>query len=235
MTTLKVFYDLDNTVFDIIDAADENGRTHFVVPAHCLPTDVNPWSQDGLDDMLDSALNPHGLFVSSSKTWPKAIEAKQTKLENGDCLVGFNAAKFFLLPGLKPREELAELRGLFEVMKNFFLAHANASSPVMLSLMNNRDSHGRVYGTYKVVLKDGEEDADIGPQLDERIKASPVLQQFQRNYALALDKVGRYSWLNLTENNFFRAGARPWELAFLKRHIEEAHKLAGASSTNASC
>lgn len=233
MPTIKVFDDLVNTVFDIIDAADTKGRTHFVAPARFMPKDVKPWTQAGLHALLERALRPHGLFFSSSKAWPKAIQAEQAELENGDFLVGFNAAKFFMLPGLKPRKELAELRELFEEMKAFFLAHADAPRPPQLRMMNERDRHGRVYGTCTAILEDGKT-SDIESRLHARFEASPALQHFQRQYALALGKIGRYSWFNLTEENFFPMTERPWENAFRKRH-EETQKRAGASPGPAAC
>lgn len=97
-------------------------------------------------------------------------------LPNRDWLVGFNAAEFFFLPGDKPNKELKEVRKLFEAMKPFYEANTNLDSPYVIRLMNERDTNGRVYGSFKLQGL-----LDTSPTL--------MLTLFMRNTALALGKL----------------------------------------------
>ena len=217
MTPIKLFDYLDNTVFDIIDVANEEGCAHFVVPKAYLPAGASLRSKATLRKTFEAALQPHYLFVQHAKNWLEKIETESHVLEDGAWLVKFNAARLFFLPGVEPGKELAELRSLFEVMKEYFVANAYGQSPAVIRAMNNRDRNGRVYGSF-TCLKGAEQPTDITKELQARIEASPVLQHFQRHCALALCKVGRYSWCDLREENFFRVLERPWKLMYRKRY-----------------
>lgn len=220
MPRVKVFDDLTSTLFDIIDAADKEGYSRFVKPRDYLPRDVSLRSNAALQRVLESALHPHYLFVSNAKSWPKSIEASRLKLDNGDWLVRFNAARLFFLPGNKPTKELTELRDLFEAMKPYFTANANNERPAIIRAMNQRDGNGRVYGSFSFLCCESGP-KDFARELQARIDASPTLKHFQRHYALALSKIGRYSWCDLKEESFFPLLEQPWTSAFQERFIRE--------------
>lgn len=220
MPDIKVFDDLEHTLFDIIDAADSDGYSHFVRPKAYFPRDVSHRSKAALREVLECALQSHPLFVQRAQSWLDHIEASKTVLDNGDWLIRFNAVRFFLLPGISPAEELAELRSLFDAMKPHYVANAHSEQPGFIRVMNERDGKGRVYGSLKCMGAAPGADA-LGAQLQARINASPTLLHFQRQYGLRLGKVGRYSWCDLREENFFLSDEQPWKAAFYeKRAIE---------------
>ena len=215
MAETKVFDDLDNTVFAIIDAADEKGITRCIVPKQSL-------QGRSLREVLEDTLDDYRLWTSSSKGWLKAIDGSKVVLDDGHWLVSFNAARFFGLPCEAPAEELAELRELFQMMKPHFVANAQAASPGFIRVLNEHNNHNRVYGSLKCHSSgnDGVDGAELGRQLQAVIDASPVLLHFQRSYALKLGRIGRYSWCDLREENFFASGAQPWREAFARKRAE---------------
>lgn len=217
MPSVKIFDELQNTVFNILDASTRQGRAHFVKPRQHLPRDISLKSAGALKKVFECAVLDHHLFVGRSKKGYEQLEVDKLELPNGDWLVGFNAARFFFLPGDKPTKELKELRGLFTALRPFFEVNATQLSPVAIRVLNERDSNGRVYGRL-VCIGGGHEPEGFEQSLKDLIDSSETLTLFMRNCALKLSKLGRYSWCDLREEHLFGELEQPWKQAFFKKY-----------------
>lgn len=220
MTTLKFFDDSLHTLLDVIDAADEEGMTRCVVPKRWLPQGVTRTTKKALLEVLETVLQPYGLFTGNSLTWLNAIQAQVHTDDQGNWVVAFHAGKFFRLPCKNVTQELAELRGWLDQMRGFFLAHADLDAPGRIRLMNERDGNGRVYGSL-LCLGESQEAHHWNAVLQSQLKGSEVLTEFMRQTALALSKIGRYSWGDLREEQLFAPDQRPWEQAFYKKRFAD--------------
>ncbi len=229
---VRLFDDLDATVFDIIDAADAKGFAGFIRDETWLPRPLPAKTDDVIRELLESVFQPHLLFtlkLSQTKKWVKDIEATRYVQPDGSWVVRLNIARFFLLPGEKPRAELAELRKFFEQMKAFYELHAQAHRPAAISFMNERDHNKRTYGSIRCSIDDVE-DPETSARLQATIDASPALQHFQREHALSLQKMGPYSWCAVTEEPFFKTLDQPWRKASYARFSAEANAKKAASN-----
>lgn len=217
MPSVKVFDELHSTVFDILDTATRQGRAHFIRPQGRLPRSVSHKSAGALKKVFEGSLQDHHLFVGRSKKGYEQLEVDKLVLPNGDWLVGFNAARFFFLPGDKPTKELKELRAFFAALRLFYEVNASQLSRVAIRLLNERDGNGRVYGRL-ACIGGGHEPEGFELSMKEVVDSSETLTLFMRNCALALSKLGRYSWSDLREEHLFHESEQPWKQAFYKKY-----------------
>jgi hypothetical protein len=223
MNTTMTFDDLDSSIFDIIDAADEQGFVHFVSVSRFRRQAPGDKLDDLLRNAIESAFPRQHLFtakLSQSKKWLKDIEASRTELPSGDWLVRLNLARFLLLPGEAPAKELAQLRGFFEQMKPYFEANADGPDAVSARFLNERDSKGRVFCSLRCAHDEGSPDV-WAEKLMATAEASPALIHFMREQARCLQKVGPWSWFNMTEECLYREHDRPWKNAWLEKRSRE--------------
>lgn len=210
-----------DTLFDIIDAADGDGYATFILSKQYTDyvfQDLPKNKNDALREMLESLFHRQPLLtlkLERLKRWVTDIEATSTTDEEGNVHLRMHLARMLLLPCEKPAAELAELRGFFTVMLPFFEAHANTRSDIQVC--NNRDRNKAIYASFacRVEGKDKmEKDTVHQPTLQALVDASPVLQYFFRNVALALQKIGPWSWVCIDEDNLFGPNNGPWSKAF---------------------
>ena len=202
---------LDISIFDLFDAVDDNG--YYSGSVH--PCFTSHKQMDGLkrDDLARHLVNAHLMNMRSFtfifdrvKKTIKDQEVSATVDDQGLWTLSLNLAKFFRLPGLRPVEELAELRKFFEAIQDFITTKAPHRAGVQLT--NNRDNKGRVYGELRAWVDAPTDPGDgtdpmMTTRLEDMVKASSVLQAFLRNSALALQKIGPWSWDTFDENLLF--------------------------------
>lgn len=212
---------MHNTLFDIIDAADAAGYATFTFSkqyADCVFRDLPKDKKAALRRMLESLFHCEPLLtlkLDRLKRWVDDIEASSTTDEAGNVHLRVNLARMLLLPCEQPAAELAELRQLFERMKPFFETNASRRSDVQFC--NERDRRRAVYGRISCRVE-GEKGMETDEQhtkvLQDQVAASPVLQAFLRNVALALQKIGPWSWLCIDEDQLYGRHAGPWSQAY---------------------
>jgi hypothetical protein len=208
-----------DTLFELIDLADATGFGTLVIPSYYIGKDLPKVRADALREVLESALYSQPLLtlkLSRLKRWVKDIEASASVGAGGEWHIRLNLARLFLLPGDNPAAELAELRGFFEAMKPFFEANAHRRSDIQLT--NNRNRKGAVYGklSCRVEGKDHmDADAEHTGKLVAMVDNSTVLQAFLRNVAMALQRIGPWSWLCLDEDHLYGKYGGPWSQAFM--------------------
>lgn len=209
-----------DTLFELIDLADETGFGTLVIPSYYVGKDLPKVRADALREVLERAFYSQPLLtlkLSRLKRWVKDIEASATVGAHGEWHIRLNLARLFLLPCDSPAAELAELRGLFEAMKPFFEANALRRSDIQLT--NNRNRRGAVYGNLscRVEGKDCmDADEAYTKQLAEMVANSKALQAFLRNVAMALQRIGPWSWVCLDEDHLYGKYAGPWSQAFFE-------------------
>lgn len=198
----------DQTVFDFIDAADQDGFVSFTIPANRIYEALPADKQGRLRVLLQAAFHNLPVFTTKLDLVRKFVDQLDATCEPrvGAWHVRLNLAKLVLLPGIDPKGELAQLREWFTVMREFFEFHARHRTHIMLA--NERDRHGRVYASVacKVSPWKGEGRYNA-PRHTARLQAmvsqSPALTHLTREIALALGKMGPYSWVNVTEEQLF--------------------------------
>lgn len=229
---------IPETLFDIIDSADADGYATFTYGKDYVAyvfRDLSKNKDEAMRRMLGSLFRKQSLLtlkLERLKRWVTDIEATSTTDEAGDVHLRMNLARMLLLPCEKPAAELDELRGFFTAMMPFFEAHANERSDIQVC--NNRDRNKAIYATFACRFegKDGkmEKDTVFQPALQAIVDASPVLQYFFRNVALALQKIGPWSWVCLDEENLYGPYNGPWSKAFLESR--QSKKVSTAPADN---
>ena len=233
---------IPETLFDIIDAADADGYGTFTYSKDYVAyvfRDLPKNKGEAMRQMLGSLFRQQSLLtlkLERLKRWVTDIEATSTTDEVGDVHLRMNLARMLLLPCEKPAAELVELRSFFTAMMPFFEAHANERSNIQVC--NNRDRNKAIYATFACRFegKDGkmEQDTVFQPALQTIVDASPVLQYFFRNVALALQKIGPWSWVCLDEENLYGPHNGPWSKAFFASwQSKEASKPPAGNSKSA--
>lgn len=120
--------------------------------------------------------------------------------------IALNLPKFMCLPCQDIAQELSEVRGFLEWVKECMAS--DPSRNIRMQVLNERDEHKKVYGSYRI---GDEEDVALNQELESRISASPVLQHLVHEVALSLGKLGPYSWMTVTQDALFH-------------HMDEPHK-----------
>lgn len=214
---------MNKTICDIIDMADSSGYATISFKSTGIYSKLPTKNADALRKLLEQFFYSQPLLtlkLSKMKKWITDIEATGAADEKGDWTVHFNVARLFYLPCEKPMAELAQLRELFETMKEFFKKNSHRRSDVQIC--NNRDNNKRVYGAMscRVEAKKDlmEKDEQFTAVLQHQIDASSALQFFMKEVALALQKMGPWSWCCIDEDQLFGPHAGPWSIAWFEAY-----------------
>jgi hypothetical protein len=222
---------LDLSIFDLFDAADDDGYYNGRVPAQF--TAAYEYESRKKPDRLRKLLRTQlinfrqftFIFDRVKKTL-KDLDVSATRDAQGCWTVRLNLAKLFMLPGIAPIQELAELRAFFDAIRNFI--EASIPSRAWVQLTNNRDQNGRVFGELLAGnCSDSDDsaadqtDAAMTASLKEMVASSEVLQAFLRNSALALQKIGPWSWNTFDENLLYGHNKGP-HYSYRLRELREA-------------
>jgi hypothetical protein len=200
---------------ELLTAGDDAGVYRFSCDAKWLPRDLPKKRVDALREVLlshfiDYPLLGHSLELSKRRV--DAVEASADVDNHGAWHVQVNLAKLVFLPGNDPREELTQLQALFGGMKDFFTAHPEHRCYVQLC--NERDRHSRVYGTLACRIPQDKKPSLVDAAYTQRLQgltaANPTLAAWLRAVALALGKLGPWSWVCLTEDHLFGRCKGPW-------------------------
>jgi hypothetical protein len=224
-----------DTLFDIIDAADADGYATFTLSKQYVGyvfRDLPKNKNDALRHMLESLFYRQPLLtlkLERLKRWVTDIEASSTTDEAGSVHLRINLARMLLLPCERPATELAELRCFFAALLPFFEAHATERSD--FQVCNNRTHNKAVYASFacRVQGKENmmEKDTVFQPALQAMVDASPTLQYFFRNVALALQKIGPWSWVCLDEDHLYGPNQGPWSMSFFAEHQAKSSEKSG--------
>jgi hypothetical protein len=152
-----------------------------------------------------------------------------------DFEISVNLARMLMLPGAHPAAELQEYRALMMSLRPFFIEHVGHTPCV--KILNERDRNRRTYGSVVAMVGRGNEPflkKEEGPyqkQLDERLAGSALLQEWLKAYALELNRLGPYSWMNIGAVHVFDYQENPEMLRILEE-IEAKRSGASAPASN---
>jgi len=229
------YFDFE-TPFHFIDDADDEGILRFSYPKE-LERDMPTSRRELLQRIMESRFRPvsyMGVRFRRGQKWIDDFEVSAAKAGDGPWECRINLAKAMLLPGEKPQEELAELRGMFEE----FREHVKSSGATLggdVLITNHREPNGRVYGsvTCRNFEGDGRASRCSGPTevVAKMIGASSTLQHWVRQVALTLGKIGPHSSWAAGETVLFGQNKGPRAEACQKR-LEAAYQGQVAPQSN---
>jgi hypothetical protein len=203
-----------DSIFEVIDAADEQGYYSFALEGVYVDSIPTKGRQAHLKSLLEFEFHGLPIFtlkLDRVKKWVFGIETTSEKDADGNYQGCVNVAKMLFLPCEKPQQELAEMREFFAAMKPFFEAYPEHR--VAVQLCNNRTHNGKVYGSLACQTPDSLKEGGLEhtKRINDLIAASPVLQSFMQGAALALQKIGPWSWTTLTEDHLYGSyPGGPW-------------------------
>lgn len=189
-----------SSLLTLVDSASAEGLICLVAEE---PITTKEQAREWLKTMLMD-LSVVTLRLDTVKKAITEIDLQLHQTEYGSALV-LNLAKLLRLPAVAPAAELAEFREMLLVMKAFFEAHPQQRCSVQF--LNERDNHGRVYGSVCCRVPDVAQtataDEDATATLRARIENSSALTHWLRELALSLRKIGPWSWTVLREDALF--------------------------------
>lgn len=205
-----------NDLFEAFDAVDANGILTFVADADEIDTDDVKGRYNIARELISSLFYDQPLVtvrLTRVKSFTKEVLVDLGQHSDGTWQVSVNFAKLMLLPGINPTAELDELRRLFEAFRAFMLR--DPKHRAIIAVTNEYDSQGRIYGSARLTYqgKATELENQIRHEqeiIDQLISGSPAIQEYLRQVALSLSKLGRYSWSTITEDHLFGYSQGPW-------------------------
>ncbi|KWU26413.1 hypothetical protein [Burkholderia cenocepacia] len=230
---------LGEPIQQFIDAADENGRI-------TISTSHRPHLRRSEFSTRRAFIRAHvtghfypiqgfvSRFARVKSSFPEAEVIVAPVPGTNEFDISVNFARMLLLPGVRPAAELKEYREMMMSLRPFYQAFEGRSPCV--KIMNERDQNRRTYGV--VAFLHGKDDSSsltreagiYQKQLDERIASSPALQAWLKAYALDLNRLGRYSWMVVSEDHLFDYDDHP-SLLRIRREVD-ARRAAASSVSN---
>lgn len=202
---------------EMIKVIPASGRVIFNTSDHYwISRNEYDSEMDYLRECVRSHLYPLRMFVSIRFDRTKT-GFKEVGVTKDGTHVSFNIRPILSLPD--DHQAVLDFHDLLLATQQFFTAFCHGSPCVRIT--NNRDHHRRTYAALHALYwekKDVQSTrAEIfESQLDAMIEKSPFLTQWFRNVALDLNKLGPYSWLNITSDHVFDTDTDPvwaWRVA----------------------
>lgn len=165
--------------------------------------------------------------------WERNFDANAYRGEDGAWIGSVNIAKLLCLPSADPHRELLAVKDFFDFAKAAMAAHPERR--LTFQFTNNRDSGGRVYGdvnaSWHDTLKQDERPAPDSTLTDAaKAKLTELgLEAWPRGIALALGKLGPWSWWTLGEAQLFPYGERPHH-DFVREALSARRKAEAAAA-----
>jgi hypothetical protein len=218
-------YDLDH-LFEAFDEAKDDGILKFSVPGHYLHPEDTKGKHNIARELITSFFHRQQVAtvrLSLVKSFIEDVLVELGKTDEGHWVVKLNFAKMMLLPCVKPAQELQELRNLFEACKAFM--EKDPTRMGLAQICNESDDHNKVYGSIRLAYRNNEDEsaneslAQSQATVDQVVFASPVIQNYLRQVALALGTMGPYSWTILDEDQLFGYGKGPWVTQFMDKEM----------------
>lgn len=224
---------MDNaTLFSIIDAADEHGLYRFSAHIRDEPSVLEKMSRE---EKIRSLVEMH--FYDLPLLTLRLDNLKKHIVHVGACgpdttvnaagvwNVQLELARLMLLPAVEPKAELQQARKLFDTMLPFFAS--DPTRQVDVQIVNERDSHGTIQGRLTCRVRDPaarkmittSDSEACTAQLRSLVAESPALQHFMKQTALALQKVGPWSWVCISEDQLYGHQRGPYS----NHRYEQAH------------
>jgi hypothetical protein len=216
------FYYNYHCIPDYLEDTDVDGMFTFHVDAATMRAQAIPTGTKTKHDYMVRVSDVMKIFfmrvgiVRLRGAWLDRLDA--SCIPDGDHWVArVNMLKALHMPG-KDRFELDMLKEFFEICKEYMLA-LPAYKRGIVKFTNERDRNGKVFGKVTfTVIGDWTPEADrAADEATDKVDAwllSPVAQEWLRNVALELSKIGRYSWWDMSEEHLFKRDKGPYA-----RHI----------------
>jgi hypothetical protein len=228
-------YSLES-LLDAFDNTAADGTLEFAMPKDAYLDPDEPKTRASIARQLIESFF-HGQCLALVrfdlvKSFLKEVLVELSQTDEGHWVVNINFAKLMLLPCEAPAKELAELRTLFAFLKDWMLL--DPTRIMSAQICNERDAHSKVYGSIKVHFRENLESTtpnralEANVKLDELVTGSPLIQAYLRQVALALGKMGPYSWATIQEEQLFGYGRGPWTDWF---HAQYKAKQAAKQAT----
>jgi hypothetical protein len=189
----------------LIDSADEHGRVCFYIPNNDPVRNKDQAREYLLTVFMHNAAVT--LRLDKVKKFITEIDMALEPAGVNHTALTVNLAKLLMLPAMAPAEELTAYRAMVLELRAFYEAHPTERCSVQVC--NNRDRNGRVYGTIacRVPSTTDEhkavQDEAATQALCKLIEGNQALVHWLRQMALALQKIGPWSWAILSEENLF--------------------------------
>lgn len=241
MKPVNVFH---TNLCEVIDSVDAMGVYRFVDLKRYRFEKLAKAKSDAVRSMIERRFVAYPLFVNGlggARRRILGIDALDGSHEadNGDWHIEFDLAKFLFLPGVRPAQELVELRAFLEATKPFFLANSQRTCDVQF--VNERASDRSVIGELSCRVCDTDDadqtaessvkmlaDPDHTDRLRAMVEASDTLKFFVKQIGCALQKSGTWSWFCLREDHVFGEHSGPRALAVRDR-VEQSPSAQPAS------
>lgn len=208
----------------LIDSADEHGRVCFYIPNND-PVRNKDQAREYLSTvfMHNSAVTAR---LDRVKKFITEIDMELAPAGVNHTALTVSLAKLLLLPAIAPVAELAAYRAMLLELRAFYEAHPTEKCSVQVC--NNRDRNSRVYGTItcRVPSKTEEhkavQDEAATQALCKLIEGNQALVHWLRQMALALQKLGPWSWAIISEENLFGYSNGPYAKHIWAKIIAES-------------
>lgn len=205
----RIAYPLKN-LFEAFDNVDAEGNLTFTIPGTFLyPPDTT--GKHNIATQLVAAFFIHQpvlmLRFRQVKSFAKDVIQGLTKVDDNTWSVKVNFSKLLLLPEQVELRDLQELRAFFHACSQFMTT--DPTHEFSLQICNNRSSSGKVYAsihchTHSTDPSDIPCSTEVAQaHLENLVAKSPCVQEYLRQIALTLGKVGPWSWVSITENQLF--------------------------------
>ena len=231
---------LGEPIQDFIDAADANGRVTFSTKTRSyIKREAYATRRDFVrEHVLRHFYSIQGFVPRFARTKSSFSEAQVEVVPvtgTSDFEISVNLARMLMLPGGHAAAELQEYRAMMMSLRPFFIEHVGHIPCV--KILNERDRNRRTYGSVVVMVGRENESSlekEEGPyqkQLDGRLAGSAVLQEWLKAYALELNRLGPYSWMNIGAAHVFDYHENP-EMRRILEEIEAKRSCASAPASN---
>lgn len=215
---------MESEAIALLNSVDAGGRLAFDLAS------MSYMKRDEFDGDLEyhracivSHLHPLGAFVS------RRFETTKIGFTEAAVIQSEGRLSFQLGPILRVpygRAGLVEFRDLLLSMQVFFKLHADSNPCVRIT--NNRDRRRVTYGAISALYwprtEQAQHDTQCEAALRRRIDLSAALTSWLKQFALDLNKVGPWSWANVSSEMLFSPEHDPVFLA--RRLAYEAQKKA---------
>lgn len=208
----------------LIDSADVHGRVCF-----CLSkSDRVRTKEQAREYLLTVFMHSSALTVRLDrvKKFISEIDLELAPAGENPATLTVNLAKLLLLPSVAPADELAAYRAMLLELRAFHEAHPTERCSIQVC--NNRDRNGRVYGTIacrvpsKTEKHKAVQDDAATQSVNKLIEGSPALVHWLRQMALALQKIGPWSWAIIRDEELFGYSQGPYARHIMAQVIAEA-------------
>jgi hypothetical protein len=215
-----------NSLMDAFDDVDKEGNLEFFVGKRFKINKEHKTLESLSRRIVDAVLINHALVrigLGTPKSYVKYLLCDIVQTGSSEWILKINFCKLMLLPGIAPAQELAELRTLFDLFIQ--VIEEDTSRKAFLSIANQKDRNRKVFGKVFCNYFDapgavsGTLPVTAQARVDALVAGSPLIQEYLRQVALRLGKLGPHSWVSITEDQLYPPYEGPWKRAsYIKKY-----------------